>query len=117
MFLPVASKIYLASKAVDMRKSYQTLGVVVKNILNQNPLCGHLFVFYNKRCDTVKILYWDTNGFCLWSKKLERGKFILPFPFASASLEISSYHLQGFIQGLDCWKIKNAKKLSYKMMS
>lgn len=117
MFFPVGCKIYLASEAVDMRKSYQTLGVVVKNVLKENPLCGHLFVFYNKRCDTVKILYWDTNGFCLWSKKLESGRFILPSPLTSSSIEMSSYHLQGFIQGVNCWNQPKARRLSYKTLS
>jgi len=117
MFFPVGCRIYLASTAVDMRKSYQTLGIVVKNILNHNPLCGHLFVFYNKRRDTLKILYWDTNGFCLWGKKLEKGKFILPPTFKGPSFEISAYYLQGFIQGIDCWKIPKVRKLSYNVIS
>ncbi|OJX13130.1 MAG: hypothetical protein BGO77_08560 [Caedibacter sp. 37-49] len=117
MFLPFGCKIYLASTAVDLRKSYQTLGIVVKNILAHDPLCGHLFVFYNKRRDTLKILYWDTNGFCLWSKKLEKGKFILPFSFKEPSLEMSVYHLQGLIQGIDCWQIPKAKRLSYCVIS
>lgn len=71
MLLPLDLKVHLASAPVDMRKSYQTLGVLVKNVLNKDPFCGHLFVFYNKRKDLVKILYWQKNGFCLWQKKLE----------------------------------------------
>jgi transposase len=114
MLLPLNLKIHLANQAVDMRKSYQTLAALVKNVLHQNPLCGHLFVFHNKKKDVVKILYWQTNGFCLWQKKLEKGKFILPTPFSALSLEMSSYHLQGFIQGLDCWQIKEAKELIYQ---
>lgn len=117
MLIPSNLKIHLASQAVDMRKSSQTLSVLVKNILQQNPFCGHLFVFYNKRKDLVKILYWQTNGFCLWQKKLEKGRFILPASFASSSFEMSPYHLQVFIQGLDCWGMKVAKELSYSYAS
>lgn len=117
MLLPLNLKIYLASAPVDMRKSYQTLGVLVKNILGKDPFCGHLFVFYNKRKDLVKILYWQKNGFCLWQKKLEEGIFSLPSAFSDHSLEISSYHLQGFIQGLDCWKVKMAKEFCYQQLS
>ena len=117
MLFPLNLKIYLASQPVDMRKSYQTLAVLVKNVLQQNPLCGHLFVFYNKKKDVVKILYWQKNGFCLWQKKMEKGRFILPLPFSEPSLEMSSYHLQGFIQGIDCWKIAEAKDLSYQYVS
>lgn len=117
MLLPVDLKIHLASTAVDMRKSYQTLSVLVKNVLQQDPFCGHLFVFYNKRKDLVKILYWQRNGFCLWQKKLEKATFVLPSAFAQQSLEISPYHLQGFIQGLDCWKVKMAQELHYQRIS
>jgi transposase len=117
MLIPSHLKIHLANGAVDMRKSSQTLAVLVKNFLEQNPLCGHLFVFYNKRKDIVKVLYWQTNGFCLWQKKLEEGKFILPSSFPSPSLEINSYHLQAFIQGLNCWKMGEAKELTYQYIS
>lgn len=117
MLLPLDLKIHLATTPVDMRKSYQTLGILVKNVLDKDPFCGHLFVFYNKRKDLVKILYWQKNGFCLWQKKLEKGLFTLPPTFSGHSLEISSYHLQGFIQGIDCWKIKIAKDLCYRQIS
>lgn len=117
MLLPPDLKIHLATAPVDMRKSYQTLGILVKNVLGRDPFCGHLFVFYNKRKDLVKILYWQKNGFCLWQKKLEQGIFTLPPSFSGHSLEISSYHLQGFIQGIDCWKIKIAKDLCYQQIS
>jgi hypothetical protein len=76
-----------------------------------------LFVFYNKRKDLVKILYWQKNGFCLWQKKLEKGVFSLPPNLSGHSLEINSYHLQGFIQGLDCWKVKMAQELCYQQLS
>lgn len=117
MFTPPNLKIHLAGQAVDMRKSYQTLAALVKNVLQRNPLCGHLFVFYNKKKDVIKILYWQTNGFCLWQKKIEKGRFILPFPFSDPSMEVTAYQLQGFIQGLDCWKVKQAKELSYQHVS
>jgi transposase len=117
MIIPSNLKIHLASQAVDMRKSSQTLAALVKNILQQNPFCGHLFVFYNKRKDIVKILYWQTNGFCLWQKKLEEGKFILPGSLSSSSVEMSAYHLQTFIQGLNCWGIGEARELIYEYAS
>ena len=117
MLIPSNLKVHLANGAVDMRKSSQTLAVLVKNVFQQSPFCGHLFVFYNKRKDIVKVLYWQTNGFCLWQKKLEEGKFILPSPLASPSLEMSSYHLQAFIQGLNCWEMGEAKELIYQYAS
>lgn len=117
MLLPLGLKVHLASAPVDMRKSYQTLGILVKNVLGKDPFCGHVFVFYNKRKDLTKVLYWQKNGFCLLQKKLEKGVFSLPASFPGQSLEISTYHLQGFIEGIDCWKVKAAKELSYRQIS
>lgn len=76
--LPSSVKVFVSSCATDMRKSIDALSCLVKDVLNEDPFCGHLFVFCNKRGDKIKILYWDRNGFCLWYKRLERGIFRLP---------------------------------------
>lgn len=57
MLMTPIGRIYLASTSVDLRKSYQTLGLYVKSVLKGNPLKGDFFVFYNKRHDLLKILY------------------------------------------------------------
>ena len=59
-----------------MRKSYDGLYALTRNTLHQNPLSGHLFVFINRRATQMKVLYWDRTGFCLWAKRLERGRFL-----------------------------------------
>lgn len=117
MLIPSNLKIYLATQAVDMRKSYQTLSVLVKNVLSQSPFCGHLFVFYNKKKDLIKVLYWHRNGFCLWQKKLEKGRYVLPTSFSGVSLEISWHHLEAFIQGLDCWGIEAGQELTFEYVT
>ena len=71
-------RVYLATGVTDMRKSIDTLAIVVADRLALDPLSGHLFAFCNRRRDTLKILYWDRNGFCLWHKRLEREKFRWP---------------------------------------
>ena len=116
MLIPAISKIYLASCHVDLRKSYQTLGMHVKHILGGDPLSGNLFVFYNKRCDLVKILYWQTNGFCLWQKRIEKGTFKIPKDLSSLKSEITSYQLHGLIQGLE-WQSRAETKLHYRLFS
>jgi transposase len=116
MLMTIISKIYLASSFVDMRKSYQTLGMHVKQGLGGDPLSGHLFVFYNRRRDLVKILYWQTNGFCLWQKKIEKGVFQIPSDLSGVKLEITSYQLHGLIQGLS-WQSRVEKKLRYRLVS
>ena len=78
--IPVDSgvRVFLAPGATDMRKSIDTLAILVAERLELDPLSGHLFGFCNRRRDTIKILYWDRNGFCLWHKRLERDRFQWP---------------------------------------
>jgi transposase len=49
--------------------------VLVRDVIRHDPLSGHLFVFFSKRRDRVRIVYWDRNGFAMWTKRLERGRF------------------------------------------
>lgn len=59
-------QVFLALQPTDMRKSFDTLAATVQEMLRQDPLSGHLFVFRSKRGDRVKILYWNTHGYALW---------------------------------------------------
>lgn len=63
---------------VDMRKSFDGLLALVKGVLGEDPLSGSLFVFFNRRGNHLKLVYWDRTGFCLFAKRLERGHFVLP---------------------------------------
>jgi transposase len=79
MWIPTPGvKVYLGLGSTDMRKSIDSLGILVAEHLKQNVLSGHLFVFCNSSRTIMKILYWDRNGFCLWHKRLERDKFHWP---------------------------------------
>ena len=68
-------RVYVCTSATDMRCSFNGLIVRTKSIIQEDPLSGHLFVFFNKRSNYVKILYWDEGGYCIWSKKLLKGSF------------------------------------------
>ena len=76
--LPPAVRVFVARGAVDLRKSFDTLATVVREVLREDPLSGHLFVFFNRRRDRLKVLYWDRSGYCLYYKRLERGCFRHP---------------------------------------
>jgi transposase len=77
MFFPEGRvRVFVHGRPVDMRKSFTGLIALTQHVLEQDPLSGHLFTFINRRGDTLKCLYWDRTGFCLWCKRLERGRFI-----------------------------------------
>jgi len=76
--LPPSVRIYFATELTDMRKGIDGLRAIVEGTLRHDPYDGHLFVFVGKSKDKVKILFWDRNGFVLYLKRLERGRFQLP---------------------------------------
>ena len=79
MFAPGQSiRIMLCGHAVDMRKSFTGLQVVVRQILGEDPSDGNVYVFINRRGNYLKALYWDQNGWCIWAKRLEQGQYHLP---------------------------------------
>ena len=114
--LPDASKIFLASQPIDMRKSYQGLAILVEQSLAQNPFSGNLFVFYNKRRDRLKMIYWHINGFYLWMKRLEKGRFPMAASSSGTLTGMTPYQLQGLIQGIEWEKIPHPRSLSYRYL-
>jgi transposase len=79
VFLSSAPRRILAyNEPVDMRKSFNGLVALVQSVLDEDPLCGSLFVFFNRRGNYMKLVTWDRTGYCLFAKKLERGRFRLP---------------------------------------
>lgn len=70
-----AAQVYLACGSTDMRKSIDGLAVLVKESFQLDPFSNALFVFCNRNRDKLKILYWENNGFWLYYRRLERGKF------------------------------------------
>lgn len=94
------TQIYLATEPVDMRRSFDGLRALVLDVLAQDPLSGHLFVFSNRRGDKIKVLYYDGQGLCLWYKRLERGRFQIPASNLDR-VELTSPALGLLLDGLD----------------
>ena len=76
--LASGTRVWLAAGASDLRRGFDGLSRQVQQVLGHYPFSGHLFVFRGKRGDLVKVLYWDTQGLCLFAKRLERGRFVWP---------------------------------------
>ncbi len=98
--LPPSTRIFLRSGPTDMRKSFDTLAALVRESLGCDPLSGHLFVFVGRRRDRIKVLYWDRDGYALWSKRLERGTFRLPAA-RDGRIELKTSELLLLLEGFD----------------
>lgn len=113
MIFPGGFKVYIAVGFVDMRKAIDGLSATVTGVLRQDPFTGHLFAFSNRKRNMIKILYWQQNGFCLWQKRLEKGRFRWPQSAAEA-MQVGSRELAWLLDGLDISQEKAHKQLSYK---
>ena len=93
LFSTEVRRILAYREPVDMRKQFDGLLGVVTNVLAEDPLTGTLFVFFNRRRNYLKLVYWDRTGFCLFAKRLERGRFVLPSSAAKQELSTQAFRL------------------------
>jgi transposase len=112
MFLPSHTRVYLALGHTDMRKSINGLSILVETQLQMDPFSGHLFVFCNRRCQIIKILYWDRNGFALWQKRLEKHRFSWP-QSEEQLLSIDARQLGWLLEGLPFHQVHAHTALNY----
>jgi transposase len=110
--LPSGTRIFLRLGRTDGRQGINTLSVMAESVMAQNPFSGNLFLFLNKGGNTVKALYWDRNGFCLWMKRLEDDKFHWP-EGSEAVRELSVKEWQWLLDGLDLKKLKPHQEKTY----
>jgi transposase len=98
--LTEAMTVYLHRDAIDFRKNINGLAALVEHQLRRNPFANACFVFRNRRCDRIKILYWQRNGFWLCQKRLELDRFVWPrTPDAVATLSLQQ--LRWLLDGFD----------------
>lgn len=94
------SKVFLVAGPTDMRKSFDTLAAVVRTAIDSDPLSGHYFVFCNRKHDRLKVLIWESSGFWLLAKRLEKGTFSWP-DVSATKVEYSSAQLAALLEGLE----------------
>jgi transposase len=109
--LPASVRVYLCLTACDMRKSFDGLASLVRSQMDLDPLVGHLYVFWSRRKDRVKILYWDRDGFAVWAKRLEEGTYALPFcELGEVRREITAQELAALLSGIDLNQAKRRRR-------
>ncbi len=99
--LPTSVRIMLCTQAQDMRRSFDTLALVVRQQLGEDPQSGTLYVFVGKRPTRAKVLWWDRNGYCVLYKRLHRALFDVPtVADGAASIQISGSALAELLAGV-----------------
>ena len=103
--LPSSVKVYMAVEPCDMRKQIDGLVLLVEQVLRHDSRGGHLFVFLNKRATHMRVIFWDRSGFCMLSKRLERGTFRVPWGVQDVGgrtqMEVEAAELALVLEGID----------------
>jgi transposase len=105
--IPQGVRVWLAAGHTDMRKGFDGLALAVQERLKMDPHAGQLFVFRGRRGDLIKVLWHDGQGLCLFSKRLERGRFVWPqinVSGAQASVHLTPAQLGYLLEGID-WRL------------
>ena len=114
--LPPTVRVFVHLGPTDMRRSFDGLAAMVREIIRADPMSGHLFVFFNRRRDRVKILFWDRTGLCLWYKRLEHGVFTLPKASDAdpQHCEMNWVDLSLILEGIDLTGAKRRKRFEIR---
>ena len=101
--LDSSRRYFLYRSLTDMRKGFNGLSAPAEKILQEDPFSGHLFVFRGRRGDLLKIVWWDGQGACLFSKRLERGRFVWPAA-KDGKISVTPVQLSMLLEGID-WRL------------
>ncbi|HFD33050.1 MAG TPA: transposase [Gammaproteobacteria bacterium] len=106
---------FLYAPPTDMRKGFAGLSGLVRQYMSHPLMSGDVFIFINRRRDKIKLLMWDTTGFAMYYKQLEKGTFEAPQRGRSTSVELSWSDLVMLLEGIEIKSIKRRKR--YKKIS
>ena len=99
--LPPGARVFVATERVDGRKGIDGLSALVRSGFAQDPLSGTMFVFFSRRADRVRVLYWDRDGYVLVTKRLEKGSYRLPWASNSGGVVIEAAELLLVLEGIE----------------
>ena len=113
--LPSSVRIYVATAPADMRKSFNGLSTLARAVGSQDPMGGHLFVWFNRRGDQVRVLFWDRTGFAILAKRLERGTFRLAKspPEGATHVTVDAGELGLILEGIDLRHAKRQRRWTH----
>lgn len=101
----------------DMRKGYDGLSGLVRNEFRKDPLLGDVFIFLSRTHNKIKLLHWQGDGFCIYSKRLEKGTFEIPKEkTVSAAMEITPHQLQFILDGIVLSSVKKRKRFEHSFV-
>ena len=112
-------RVFVCTEPADMRRSFDGLSGMAENLMKQNPLSGHLFLFRNRNRDRLKILYWDRDGLAIWYKRLEKGTWQFPTDLRerksrrndeASAAEITSEELSLLLGGIDLRSVHRRRR-------
>ena len=101
--VPLNARVWLAAGVTDMRKGFAALAAQAEQTTQQNPFSGHMFVFRGRQGDLIKIIWWDGQGACLFSKRLEKGRFVWPSA-KDGKIALTPAQLAMLLEGID-WRV------------
>jgi transposase len=101
--VPLNARVWLAAGVTDMRKGFAALAAQAEQTTQQNPFSGHMFVFRGRQGDLIKIIWWDGQGACLFSKRLEKGRFVWPSA-KDGKIALTPAQLAMLLEGID-WRL------------
>jgi transposase len=102
-------QIVLATKPIDLRRGHDELVTLVRTLWKADPYSGSLFVFFGRRMDRVKILFFSAGGFVLYYKRLERGRFSMPrIPEGASQIVLDAASLTMLLDGVDLRAVRRA---------
>ena len=105
--------VWLYRRPTDMRKSFNGLSALAKQVLAQDPLSGALFVRVNWRRTQMRCLYFEGDGYCIWAKRLERGQFRISFEGVDKT-RIDLNTLKLIIDGIDPHSVRRYRRYSHR---
>jgi len=111
--LSISLRYFLCCRSIDMRNGFDGLAGIVRNHLKHDPLSGDVFIFINNRGTHLKLLYWDGDGFALFYKRLERGRFVRTV-VNDLSVRLSKQELMMLLEGLSFKEIRKRKRYIHR---